>query len=394
MKSPFDVGSLLLASAAFIPSAALAALPITPVGGTFVYTQNFNSLFMATVAGEQVASPAWTDDLTLPGWILYRAGAGTVPLGAAGTNFAYYGHNGGANSTGKFLAMGQVNNPDRALGGVPITAGGEMSQMVVFQNTGATPVDLTRMKYNIEVLRENQGAGAKETLFVWWKKGASQSEFTTNTAELVTAAPTIFVVGTNCSGPSSSYIPGWNRFLNGAGAPDFEWTYTSPNGVLTTATTSINVTQPVDAVPTVRPRLAPGEFLALRWSNINDSGADAVMGLDDLEITFQELNAALVPTVTPSRQVNSTPQIPGDDTVSLSIQVAGTGAVGTRGWKITQPASLATTAGPYGTGAGTPVVVGNIPIADFSGPNKLGYHWAIAPMTTLVGRIADRVSEG
>jgi hypothetical protein len=96
--------------------------------------------------------------------------------------------------------------------------------------------------------------------------------------------------------PSAHYITGWNRVR------EAEFTYTTPTGYTPVDERSLVSTAPVSEI-----RVEPGEFLAIRWSNINDGGADALMGLDDLSLSFTAADVAIsaaVGTVTRSRVQN------------------------------------------------------------------------------------------
>src|SRR6187402_876895 len=131
---------ILMAALALIPGICAAA-PISIPAGGLVYTQNFNSLATATNNG--TASTPWSDDSTIPGWWLYRAGNGTPP-GFAGTGFPYrVGDGTVAPTLGQFYSMGAAGSTDRALASPSTTAQGGLSAMVVFQNNGSSTLELS-----------------------------------------------------------------------------------------------------------------------------------------------------------------------------------------------------------------------------------------------------------
>ena len=338
---------LIAALPALLTGSAAAAPVAIPAAG-LVYSQNFNALAAAPNNGN--ASALWTDDGTLPGWFLYRAGNGSPP-GFAGTSYTYRVADGSvAPSVGIFQSMGGGGNADRALGAPSTTAQGEMSAIAVFQNTGTSPVELTRIKHRVEILRANDGANNVETVFVWWRTAESLAEIKTITTAAANAA--VFPGGVSTS-PSAHYITGWNRL---AGA---EYPYSNP-----VASQVVNVSNPVDTVPVSPVRIAPGQFFAIRYSNINDAGGDALMGIDDVELTFAPIAAAMDIAVSELvRQNGGTPADPTDDTVDFTLNAAGVGNVSAEGWVIQFPPPIAGRTGAYNS----PVRITGVPISEFSG---------------------------
>jgi len=325
------------------------------------YTQDFNT-FPASPDNNIPNTAPWSDDTTLEGWYLYRAGNGPgTTIGFAGNNFPWRVTDGSLQvnqtnnliNTGWFYSMGTPSgtpeNGDRALGAVPITAQGELSCLAVFQNTSAVPVRLTHIAYNAEIWRTNQDANTIETIAVWWRKAASQSELLTMTSAPATVVDWPANVATT---PTSHYVTGWNRVANA------DFTYNSA-----VANTKTYESHPVSAVPAEQIEILPNEFFSIRWGGINDRGADALMGLDDLDLTFTAADLAIsAAAANVVRHDAGTPRVPGDDTVSFDLTVTGVGAVGA-GWSISAPASLSTLSGTYGT----PLSVNSVPIAEFTG---------------------------
>jgi hypothetical protein len=336
------------------PALALAitlpviAVPIAIPDGGLVYTQNFNTLANAVNTGNSLTP--WTDDSTLPGWWLYRAGNGT-PLGFAGDAYTYRVSNGATSMNGgEFFSLGDAGSTERALGNPSSTAQGELSAIVIFQNTGTLTQELTRIRHNVEVRRSNQNANLLETLFVWSKLGASAEEILTLTTAPATAA--VFPAGVATT-PGSHYITGWDR------RAEAEVSYAgTPVGF-----TQVNQLLPVNAVPSSPVRIAPGQFFAMRYSNINDIGTDHQMGIDDVQLTFTPLSINLAPAVSGVvRHDSGTPRDPADDTVDFTLTVEGTGSVSPAGWTVNSPGTLAGLTGTYGV----PRPFTGIPIADFS----------------------------
>ncbi|HEX2747790.1 MAG TPA: hypothetical protein VHM91_07320 [Verrucomicrobiales bacterium] len=347
-------------AAAFCGVAAASPIPVN--SGALVYTQNFDTL--PTESNNAAASSFWTDDSTLNGWSFYTAGNSVTPTGPAGLSYTYYVSDGSAPPQTLplqhgFYSLGAIASTDRALGLCPTTALGELSAMVIFQNTGATPVKLAHMKYTAEVYRANNTANNKDSLYVWWKTGATDTEFLTNTTALCSSNNTQFVLNTNTSTPTSYYITGWNNL------PEFTYTYNNPvaNAVLAPTTQAINSNVASSVV------IQPNQYFALRFANINDAGTDAVQGLDDLELTFEASSGCVV-----DGNVSGISRLPGadansaaDDTVQFTINAAATsGSPG--GWKVPAGGLAGGTTGAYGT-----AVAVTVPIAAFdpSGTVKL-----------------------
>lgn len=357
--------------AALAGSAAAAPIALT---GSMHYTQDFNGLSKSPDNNLVTTTPVndnWNDDATIPGWYLYQAGNGTAAnTKYAGANFPYRvtdgslqsGQTGNLINTGWFYSMGTVvadpANGDRALGCVPISAQGELSYMAVFQNTSAAPLRLDQLAYNAEVWRTNQNtqpnnSNTREAIIVSWRTAATLAELLNLT---VAATSTVTWDADLATSPNSQYVTGWNRVPNA----DFKYTSVLVN-------TKVYESYPVSAVPESPVEISPGQFFAIRWGNLNDRDADALMGIDDLDLTFtagvQALSGVVSNVV---RHDAGTPRVPGDDTVSFDLTVTGNAEVGP-GWSITAPPSLSTVSGGYGA----PVPVTGVAIGEFTGPSHV-----------------------
>ncbi len=328
-------------------AASVSAAPIE-ITGTMTYSQNFDVLASATDGSTSVTT--WADETTLPGWVLWKAGPTLAgPVGAAYTyrvssGIASLGNASGLTDTGHFYSIGEAGSSDRALGSVPITGAGEHSCIAIFQNTGLSAVRLTNVAYNVEIRRSNQTGGNVETLALWWRKDTSQAALLTMTTATATVAD--WPVDKSTS-PSGLFITGWNRI------PEADHTYSNPFD-----NTQIDVSDPVSVAP-ADITIEPGEFFALRWGNINDGGADAVTGIDDLSVQFTSTSGLAGTSQSIVRNANGTPRVPTDDTVAFSLNITGPGA----GWIITSPPSLAGTTGTFGV----PKAIPAQPISAFSG---------------------------
>lgn len=343
-----NLNSLLTRAALVVAFAgpAVAADSIVPVAGTYVYTQNFNTLFAPAGTGNVAATPAWADNGTIPNWWFFynttnAANSGTL----AGNAFAWFGADGSAAPSLTLNSMGASGNSDRALASPSTTNRGEQAGIVVFQNNGTLAVDLSRIQYNGEVRRNNGDANITESIFVWYQKGATQAAALAFTTAPATA--TVFPAAV-ATGPNSYYINNWTS-IDAA-----RWTYGGG-----AAGSTADLSFPIDAPGLTGIRVAPGQFIALRFGNLNDTGVDALMGIDDLRVTFTEVSASVAATVSNVvRQNAGTPFNPNDDTVDFTLTVAGIGSVG-GGWTSAAPFA---NSGSYGV----PKTFTGIPIAQFA----------------------------
>ena len=344
----------LLPLLAFAFPGLIHAAPIL-LNGTMHYTQNFDVLPFDMNTG--VSATLWVEDGTIPGWHFYRAGNGATGSGFSSANNNIRVSNGDLEpgntlmNTGWFYSMGVSGAAERALGSVPISAQGEQSCIAVFHNMGTSAVTLANISYNAEVLRTAQNANNIETIAMSWRKAVTEAELLTMTTALALGAADF--PASKATGVNANYVTGWTRLAEG------DFTYTSAQ-----ANTKVNETRAVSAVPVAEVKVLPGEFLALRWSNVNDGGADTLMGIDDLDLAFTGADTGVTAAVgNVQRSIETTARVPGDDTVSFELTVTPTVPVSASGWKITAPASLAGRTGAYGVA----VPVSEVPIAAFTG---------------------------
>lgn len=358
-QSNYPLDKTMKQSCHLRPALLAAFLPFTPalhaaipVNGTTTYTQNFDTLPTAP----SLSQFDWTDDVTLQGFYLHRSNAPAATNNLAGTlavaGSRPYVASGSVQVNGVttaptspnyhgFQSLGAYSSTERSLGFCPTTndggtnwAGGTLSTIALFTNTGTSTVDLTNMAFNLEVVRANSDATVSETIPLTYKRGTAAALI----AELQTYSANAAFQG------------------NGYTTVDAALDHTEADGFTATLGTSISKTATL-ATPI---RLAPGQSVALRWANTNDGGTDALVGIDDLSVTFTQLNASIVPAVSNVVRDNAgTPLDPNDDTISFSLTAQGLGAVSS-GWKILSPAAFAST-GSYGT----PKTISGIPILDF-----------------------------
>ncbi|HWB03280.1 MAG TPA: hypothetical protein VG796_09670 [Verrucomicrobiales bacterium] len=333
-----------------------AAVPIELSAGALTYSQNFDAL--ASAPNNNPAVSQWADDSTIQGWSWYVAGNAVTPTGLAGPTYTYYvGDGNAAPQTAplahNFYSLGIADQPDRALGMSSTTGLGELSAILIFQNVTAGALKLSHVKFTAETYRANNTANNRDSTYVWWKAAADTTSLLSGNTTATTAGnPAVFIVGTNTTGPTSYYINNWNNL------PEFTYTHTTP---VASAAFNPPETQTFDAAPSSQVVVQPGQYLGIRWSNINDGGADALEGIDDLELTFAPTSGCVVDaTVTAlARLPGANPASPADDSVRFTIiATAISGSAG--GWKVPAGGLAGGTTGAYST----PVTI-TVPIADF-----------------------------
>lgn len=309
MKSLTFLGALAL-----VP-ALQAAIPLT---GSGTVTQNFNTL--PTTAGTE-----WNDNTTLPNWWLHRSNAAApfpIPLlvndNVAATAFA-----------AGIYSFGPTGGADRAFGTVPTGTLGEISQVVVLQNTSALPIQITNIAFAIEKWRENNTAGITERIDFSYQKNTEEFAITSVLGQGWTDLNNYDVVVPHSGTASAIHNPGLNYPVNQA---------------------------PVDAIV-----VDPGQYAAFRWLNPNESGSDAYLGLDDVVISYVSLDGAIA---APPRQVvrdsKGTASLT-DDTLSFTITPVGTGTVSPAGWVLDAPLPAGWT-GPASGAYGADATFSNIPV--------------------------------
>lgn len=225
-------------------AALLVLLPahadISVTSPAFTYSETFDSLSTSTVA-----SP-WVNDSTLAGWSLINGAGAAVPtiLGGSGTS-----------NTGSFYSFGAVGSTERALGsaasggtyfGSP--ASGALAGWIALSLTNASggTLDSFTVGYSGEQWR-NGGNTSPQSLVLEYGFGSS--------------------FGT---------VAGWTALS----------TFTSPVVGATAAAVDGNAAGLVSGLGgTVAAPWAAGDTLWLRWSDLNDVGADHGLAIDNVSVS-------------------------------------------------------------------------------------------------------------
>ena len=232
-------------------------------GGTN-YTQDFNTLTNGT----------WTDNTTLTGWYARTDATASIIT---------YGANTGTTTTGALYAFGVAGtNPitERALG---------MASSNAF--TGATG---TRKGYYGWRLRNNTGAAISAITIIWtgeqWRRENNAASHTLNLFYQTGTTVTNLTAGSWTAAPS---------------------TFTSPI-VGATLGTALDGNAPANRAAsisvTITVTVAAGDEIMLRWEDLNDTGNDHLMAIDD--VTVNATPVVVPPVITSALNPSGTVGVP------------------------------------------------------------------------------------
>ena len=231
---------LMVAASVFFARPAGAQVGMS--GGT--YAQNFDALASANAF--------WTNNLTLPGWYAAKANVdNTNTLAGAGTSTA-----GGLYS---FATNGVNASSDRALGSIATGTTVPFYYGVRFTNDTASTMTSLLVSYTGEQ----------------WRVGSSAAVQKLACSYLVSSTP----ITNSFSGA------GWTSFTAlDFSSPDAAGAALPLDGNV--ATNRVAFTNILLAGVTV----PPGQEIFLRWQDVDDTGTDSGLALDDLTFSFQATN--------------------------------------------------------------------------------------------------------
>lgn len=221
----------------------------TQITGPGFYTQTFDSLPSSGV-------PNWVDDSTLPGWYAQRTGSGTTLLSTSGSS-----------SIGALYSYGSTP-ADRALGGLGSGSAGSFAYGVSFRNSTTATLTLTTLTYTGEQWRYSGTATAQSINFSYQIGPSAISALTPGSDSGWTAVNTLDF--------TSPIISGNTGALNGNAA-------TNRRAI----STNLNL------------QLAPGEWITLRWRDIDHAGGDHGLAIDDFRLDWT------LPTLPPAPVITS-----------------------------------------------------------------------------------------
>jgi len=219
-------------------SVAFADLVITDPNAT--YSQNFDSLISS-------GSSTWTNNGSIADWYAQRTGTGT---GIAADT--------GSGTGGNLYSYGSASSSDRALGslGSANAAAGSFAWGLVLRNSTGLTITNFSLSYVGEL----------------WRAG------TIGTSNIIT-----FSYQSASGTPATDLTPG----------SDTGWTlvsslnFTSPVPTGTTGARDGNASgNNVSVSGNIAVNLADGDYLTLRWRDIDHAGTDQGLGIDNVSLSW------------------------------------------------------------------------------------------------------------
>ncbi|HSN74895.1 MAG TPA: Ig-like domain-containing protein, partial [Anaerolineae bacterium] len=244
-----------------------AAAPQAAISLSSAYSQDFNTLAASGTAN------AWTDDSTLAGWystqIQYIASSGT-------------------STTGGLYSFGLTSSSERALGSLGSNATGAIYYGARFVNNTGQAVTALTVNYFGEQWR-NGGNTNQHKLTVDYQIGSSVTSLTGGTWTPVSAL--------DFTGPIASSTA---AALDGNAAA---------NRVALSHTFNVAINA--------------GQEIMLRWTDLNDSGNDHGLAIDDLTVTATTSSADTPPTVTSTTPTNNAQNVALNTTITVNFSDNG-----------------------------------------------------------------------
>jgi endonuclease/exonuclease/phosphatase family metal-dependent hydrolase len=247
------------------------------------YAQHFDAL------ADSGGNHPWTDNVTLPGWYAAKEGAPATTY-AAGTG------SGNAGGLYSFGVSGVNDFTDRALGSLASGSAGALAFGVRFLNdTGATVSNLV-VSFTGEQWRNANGTGA-----------------VTNTLSFsyrVAAGP--------LAGADALNTQSWTA----ESALDFPSPVVDGGGNGTALDGNAAANRRVFAnVPLAGVAVPNGQEIFLRWRDVDDSGSDAGLAVDDVTVNFETAGSSSNPPAILVQPVSAVAT--AGDTVSFSVLASG-----------------------------------------------------------------------
>lgn len=240
-KTNFLKSALAVVAVLGFTTAASAQVSLT--NGSPTYTQNFDSL------QNTGAATAWTDNTTLVSWYAQRQNAGAINL-TPGT---------GSSNSGQLYSYGVDTVAERALGGLGSGTPGHWAYGVRLKNNGTTNITDIQVQVRGEQWRNGGNTNAQPVDFYYTVSGAAITGITN----------------------AQAATPGANGYTLVSAL-----TLTTPIVGATAAALDGNLpANQVNANQTFPVIVAPGSEIMLMWHDINDSGNDHGIGIDDLTVT-------------------------------------------------------------------------------------------------------------
>lgn len=250
--------------------AATGSVVLTASG----YTQYFDSLANG-------GSPTWANDSTLPGWYLGTDATPSVTTYLVGT---------GTGTTGGFYSFGSSLATDRALGGLGsngyygASGVGKGYMGVVLQNQTGANIDTLTISYTGEQWRDGGNTTAQSLTFSY---------------VISASLPSLTASGTTVSA------------LNFTG-PIHTSTAAALNG--NSSTNRIPIAASITGII-----IPDGYYVLLRWTDLNDSGNDHGLAIDDLSVSVNTLPLDQAPSVVSTVPADGASEVPLSSNITINF---------------------------------------------------------------------------
>lgn len=226
----------------FFAHLSFAQVNMTATGS---YTQNFNSL------SQSGGSNNFTNNSTISSWYIQRESGNATPNSYAAST--------GSSGGGSFYSFGSSGNSDRALGQVPSGSTNDMAIGLLLRNTSGVTITNLTVSYTLEQWRK----GADNTQGIAFTYETSSASITNLDPNISSGSGWNAVAGLNLNGPISS------------GSDDIALNGNSGSNRVSVSNVSI---------PGLS--LANGDYIMLRWLDINSTGNDHGLSIDDVTINY------------------------------------------------------------------------------------------------------------
>ncbi len=210
------------------------------------YTQSFDSLSMSG------GSNPWRDNSTLLGWYAAKT--------IAPVNITNYISSDGSSTAGALYSFGSTGSPERALGAIGSGGVGTISYGLGFFNDTGVTVSNFNLTFTGEQWRDSSSFNTN-TLTFWYR-----------------------VSSTPITSPEPGIATNWTAVTN----LDFASPVVLGGGVPLDGNASSN-RQMFSAVILNGLSVPPGQNVFFRWQDLDDTGTDQGMAVDDLIVTFAPL---------------------------------------------------------------------------------------------------------
>ena len=319
LRTQLNAHRILIGSIAAFVIAAQPAVQAAVVlsTGSGTYTQTFDTL--ATTG----TTNTWADDTTITGWYAAKS----KPTGSP--NVTVYQAGAGTSTTGALYSFGTGTNSDRALGSLGSGTPGNFSFGVLFQNTSGSNLSLDAFSFFGEQ----------------WRNGGVATAQTMSLTYMISSSPiTAF--------DASAATPvGWTNLSS--------FNFTSPIATITAGALDGNaVANRTLKTGTLGITLPSSQYIAFRWFDADDAGADHGLSLDDLSLAYSSGVAALYWDAN-----GSTAGIGGSgtwDTTTSNWTTAVAGNIATTVFTAANPVTFGGTAGTVTVDAGGVTANGGI----------------------------------